>query len=75
MGVETGARWKLHSYLLVPKRKGIDRVPLQYIVDPSAVRSLTSELDRELERIEHGKTETEAPESTKNFRLLRESCR
>jgi len=51
------------------------RVPLQYIVDPSAVRSLISESERNLEDDEQGKTDTEAPESTRNFRLLRESWR
>ena len=50
-------------------------VPLQYMVDPSAVRSLTSELELLVEEDGQGKTDTEAPESIRNFRLLKESCR
>ena len=50
-------------------------VPLQYMVDLSAVRSLTSELELLPEGFEQGKTDTEALESIKNLRLLKESCR
>ena len=34
-----------------------------------------SELELLLDELEQGKTEIEAPESTRNLRLLNESCR
>ena len=50
-------------------------VPLQYMVDPSSVISMTSELELLLEEDGQGKTDNEAPESIRNFCFLKKSCR
>ena len=45
--METGASWKGHSKLQSPKRRGIILEPEQDKEDPSAVRSLTLEVEEE----------------------------
>jgi len=73
MGMATGASWKGHSNLWVPNRRGIILEPEHVREEPSAVSNLTPD-EVEGER-GAGNTDTEAPESIKNFRELRESCK
>ena len=70
--METGASWKIHSNRVEPKRKGISLEPEQETVDPSAVMSLTPET---VEVEGAGKTEMDAPVSTRKRRFESESRR
>jgi len=72
IGIATGASWKGHLKLCLPKRRGINRVPEQGRAEPSAVRRFTPDLEDEGGA---GKTDTDAPESIRNLLELRESCR
>ena len=73
MGMATGASWKGHSNLWVPNHRGIILEPEHVREEPSAVSNLTP--DEVEEERGAGNTDTEAPESIKNFRELRESCK
>ena len=64
MGMATGASWKGHSNLWVLNRRGIIQKPEHMREEPSAVSDLTA-----------GNTDTKAPESMRNLRELRESCK
>ena len=62
IGTDTRASWNGHSKLKEPKHRGIILEPEQDKEEPSAVRSLTKEVDVEAGA---GKTEMEATELTR----------
>ena len=65
IGMETEACWNGQSKLYEPKRRGMILEPEHETVHPSAVRSLTLEVEEEAGA---GNNETEAPESTRKWR-------
>ena len=67
IGMETGANWKDQEKCLEPKRRGMTRAPKQGRGEPPAVRSLV--LERGADEVGEicGKTEMEAPVSTRNL--------
>ena len=64
--MDTGANWNVQEQLHVPKRRGIVLDPEQVTVDPSAVSKQTPVDEFEAE---DGKTDIEAPVSTRKRRL------
>ena len=63
---DTGANWNVQEQFHVPKRRGIVLDPEQVTVDPSAV---INRMPEDLPEVGDGKTDIEAPGSTRKRRL------
>ena len=75
MGTENGASWNDQEKPLDPNRSGMARSPKQERGASPSVRKQVEEARAEAVAVAQGSTETEAPVSTRNLPLARESSR